>query len=90
MPAFLTPESTKKAGQQIVHLISSAAEHATFPVNVFCRYDMMRRWHDLEHVSFDRIIDPTDGDRLHHSDWSARRMAEALADTIVTAAVSIA
>ncbi|MGY3533151.1 SGNH/GDSL hydrolase family protein [Bradyrhizobium sp. USDA 4452] len=84
VPALLTPADTKEAGERMVDLIKSAAEAARYPVNVF--YDMMRRWHLVEHVSFDRIVDPRDGDRLHHSDWSARRMAEALADTIVTAA----
>jgi lysophospholipase L1-like esterase len=90
VPALLTPVSTKEAGERMVDMIASAAERATFPVNVFRRYDMMRRWHDVERVSFDRIVDPTDGDRLHHSDWSARRMADALADTIVTAAARTA
>jgi lysophospholipase L1-like esterase len=86
VPAVLTPVSTKQAGERMVDLIASVAERAAYPVNVFRRYDMMRRWHHVEHASFDRIVDPADGDRLHHSDWSARRMAEALADTIVVAA----
>lgn len=85
VPALLVPEK-RKAAERMVDLIATAAERAPFPVNVFQRYDLMRRWHEAEHVSFDRIVDPGDADRLHHSDWSARRMAEALADTIVIAA----
>lgn len=90
VPALLTPATTKEAAERMVNLIAEAADQATFPVNVFRRYEMMRRWHEVEHVSFDRIVDPRDGDRLHHSDWSARRMAEALADTIVAAAAPTA
>ena len=90
VPAVLTPDATKQAGERMVGLIASAAERAGYPVNVFRRYDMMRRWHQVEHVSFDRIVDPTDGDRLHDSDWSTRRIADALANTIVTAAARTA
>ena len=85
VPALLAPDSVKQAGERMVGLIASAADRAGYPVNVLRRYDMMRQWHDVEHISFDRMIDPRDGDRLHHSDWSARRMAEALADAIVAA-----
>jgi hypothetical protein len=31
------------------------------------------------------MVDPGDPDRLHHSDWSVVRTAEALADVIVKA-----
>ena len=89
VPALLVP-GKREAAERTVDLIAAAAKGATFPVNVFQRYDLMRRWHEAERVSFDRIVDPTDGDRLHHSDWSARRMAEALADTIVIAAARTA
>jgi hypothetical protein len=63
VPALLTPVSTKQAEERMVDLIASAAERAAYPVNVFRRYDMMRRWHQVEHASFDRILNPTDGDR---------------------------
>lgn len=85
VPALLV-DGKQKAAERMVDLIAIAAERAPFPVNVFQRYDMMRRWHRDEHVSFDRIVDPTDGERLHHSDWSVGRMADALADAIVLAA----
>jgi hypothetical protein len=44
----------------------------------------------VERVSFDRIVDPGDDTRLHHSDWSVRQMVRALADTIVAAAAHTA
>jgi hypothetical protein len=58
----------------MVSLIAEAANRAESPINVFVRLDLMRRWHELEKISFDRMIDPTDRDRLHHSDWAARRV----------------
>jgi lysophospholipase L1-like esterase len=87
VPAVLTPDKAD-AAFRMVELIDRAADQAAFPVNVFHRFELMRRWHDDERVSFDRMVDPTDPDRLHHSDWSARRMAEALANAIVTAAAT--
>jgi hypothetical protein len=85
----LTPDKAE-AASRMVELIDRAADNAKFPVNVFHRFELMRQWHEAEKISFDRIVDPTDPDRLHHSDWSARRMAEALASTIVAAAAKVA
>ena len=31
------------------------------------------------------MLDPTDPDRLHQSDWSTRRVAQALCEAITTA-----
>ena len=46
----------------------------------------MRRWHEIEKNSFDRMIDPSDVDRLHQSDWSAQRIGQSLCEVIVKAA----
>lgn len=89
VPALLVPDKNKDA-LQMVDLIDRAAADAAVPVNVFKRFDLMRRWHEDERISFDRMVDPNDPDRLHHSDWSVRRMAEALAEVIVRAASGIA
>jgi hypothetical protein len=43
---------------------------------------LMRRWHEIERISFDRVIDPSDVDRLHQSDWSAQRIGQALCEVI--------
>ncbi|MET4312539.1 hypothetical protein [Bradyrhizobium sp. RT4b] len=85
VPAVLTPKMEERA-HRMVALIEAAASRAGFPVNVFHRFALMKQWHEAERTSFDRMVDPTDPDRLHHSDWSARRMAEALANTIAIAA----
>jgi hypothetical protein len=82
VPAIITDDKIE-AANRMVSLIADAADAAKAPVNVFRRFDLMRKWHDLEKVSFDRILDPTDGSRLHHSDWSTKQMAQALCDTIV-------
>jgi lysophospholipase L1-like esterase len=82
-PALLS-ENRIDAAKQMVDLIARAAA-ANPPVNLFRRFDLMCRWHALEKASFDRMIDPSDSDRLHQSDWSARRIGQALCEVIVDA-----
>ncbi|WP_342724213.1 GDSL-type esterase/lipase family protein [Bradyrhizobium sp. B097] len=84
-PAVLTAEKIASA-RATVQLIEDAAAGARVPVNVFKRFELMRQWHEIEKISFDRMVDPSDADRLHHSDWSATHMAEALADVMIRAA----
>jgi len=55
-------------------------------VNVFHRFDLMRKFLDVERHSFDSIIDPTDTDRLHQSDLSARRIGYELSEAIAAGA----
>jgi hypothetical protein len=52
-------------------------------VNVFRRFAFMKGWHDVE--PFDRMVDLSDQTRLHDSDWSTIRLAQALKDQIVAA-----
>ncbi|MET0443073.1 MAG: SGNH/GDSL hydrolase family protein, partial [Pseudorhodoplanes sp.] len=86
-PAVLTPAKID-AAERMVALIADCAAEAK--VNVFRRFLLMRQWHEVERFSFDQLIDPTDVDRLHQSDWSARRLAYALADLITHAPKSAA
>jgi hypothetical protein len=83
VPALLVPDKIERA-HKMNRLIDEAATGATVPVNVYKRFDLMQQWYEAEKVSFDR--DPGDPNRLHHSDWSVTRMAEALADVMVKAA----
>jgi lysophospholipase L1-like esterase len=83
-PAILSDNRFKEA-ERMVALIAEAVA-ANPPVNLFARFDLMRRWHEMEGRSFDCMIDPTDGDRLHQSDWSAQRLGQALCEVIVDAA----
>jgi hypothetical protein len=54
-------------------------------VNVFRRFDYMRRMHRFERVSFDRMIEPHDPNRLHQSDWSTGLVTQALFNVMVHA-----
>lgn len=68
------------ASDRMVSLIASAAEKAG--VSVFRRWALMRHWHVQNGISFERMLDPTDPDRLHQNDWSTRRVAVALCEAI--------
>jgi hypothetical protein len=84
-PAILS-DNRIKAAERMVEIISNAAAENP-PVNLFRRFDLMRRWREVEKSSFDRMIDPSDSDRLHQSDWSAQRIGLALCEVIVDAAI---
>jgi lysophospholipase L1-like esterase len=85
VPAILTPDRIAGA-IKMVRLIEQAAADASVPVNIFKRFDLMRNQHEIERISFDRVLDPNDYDRLHHSDWSVNRTAWLLADCMADAA----
>lgn len=65
----------------MVSLIGTAAkaEH----VGVFHRFEMMRHWHDAEHLPFETFVS---ADGLHMNDWSYACLAKALAMGIAEAA----
>jgi hypothetical protein len=73
---------------RMVSLISAEAEKAG--VSVFRRWGLMRHWHVHNNVSFERVVDPTDQDKLHQSDWSTLRISRALCDAITKALPPIA
>jgi hypothetical protein len=68
------------ASDRMVSLIASAAEKAG--VSVFSRWALMRHWHVQNNISLERMLDPTDPDRLHQSDWSTQRVSVALCEAI--------
>ena len=80
VPAVLTPAKKDKA-IAMVEAISELARDAG--VNVFRRFAFMKGLYEVEQVSFDRMVDATDNDRLHDSDWVAHRMAWAMKLAIV-------
>ena len=82
-PALLTDDNID-ATRRMLSLIEQVATAAR--VNVFRRFDLMRRFIEAERHSFDTIIDPTDPDRLHQSDFSAGRIGYELCQTILSAA----
>jgi len=80
LPAVLTPAKKDKA-IAMVESISELARDAG--VNVFRRFAFMKGLHQVERVSFDRMVDPTDDSRLHDSDWVTQRVAWAVQLAIV-------
>jgi hypothetical protein len=78
VPAVLTPAKKDKA-LAMVAAIGHLARDAG--VNVFRRFVFMKGLHEVEQVSFDRMVDPNDDSRLHESEWATGR---------VTAAVNLA
>jgi hypothetical protein len=82
VPAMLFDDKAE-ASERVVSLISAAANKAK--VNLFQRWALMRHWHVHNNIGLDRMIDPTDPDKLHQSDWSTLRFAQALRDAITKA-----
>ena len=80
LPAVLTPAKKPKA-IEMVDKIGELARDAG--VNVFRRFEFMKRLHEVEKVSFDRMVDPGDDSRLHDSDWVTQRLACAVKLAIV-------
>ncbi|MGO9356174.1 MAG: SGNH/GDSL hydrolase family protein [Xanthobacteraceae bacterium] len=80
VPALLTADKIGAANQMVA---SIAAEADAAGVNLFGRFAMMKAWHEVERVSFDTMVDPTDPTRLHDSDWSTQRLAWSLKDAIL-------
>jgi lysophospholipase L1-like esterase len=80
VPAVLTPAKKDKA-IAMVEAISELARDAG--VNVFRRFAFMKGLYEVEQASFDRMVDPTDDDRLHDSEWTTQRVAWAVKLAIV-------
>jgi lysophospholipase L1-like esterase len=80
VPALLTP-ANKDTAIAMVEAISQLARDAG--VNVLRRFAFMNGLYQVEQVSFDRMVDPTDDHRLHDSDWVTDRVAWAVKLAIV-------
>jgi acyl-CoA thioesterase I len=65
----------------MVALIATAAK--TEHVGLFHRFDLMRRWHETEHLPFDTFVS---SDGVHMNDWSYACLAKALGMAIAEAA----
>jgi hypothetical protein len=81
-PAVLTDDKIE-ATRLMLSVIAQNATAAT--VSVFRRFDMMRKLVEYERHSMDTIIDPTDPDRLHQSDFTARRIGYEFSEVIAAA-----
>jgi lysophospholipase L1-like esterase len=81
-PAMLTPEKIA-ATRAMVDAIAKLADEVK--VNLFRRFALMRRWHEVENVPISLLVDPTDSSRLHDSDWATQLLTQLLMDQIADA-----
>jgi acyl-CoA thioesterase-1 len=89
-PQFAPKVNAKPDAPQMVELIALTAKRAE--VDLFPRYDVMKRWREVDHLSFKAFVSP---DGLHMNDWSyaclakglGRAIAEAATRPVVSAAV---
>lgn len=82
VPAMLFDDKAELS-ERVVAQISAAAERVE--ANVFHRWALMRHWHVHNDIELDRMFDPTDPDKLHQSNWSTRRVSQALCEAIAGA-----
>jgi lysophospholipase L1-like esterase len=80
VPAMLT-KATRAATNRMVSAIAGVSRKER--VNLFRRFELMKGWHEVENISFDRMVDPGDDKRLHDSDWATQRLTEVLANLIL-------
>ena len=80
-PQYAPKVVAKRNAEDMVSLIAAAAtaEH----VSHFRRFDLMRHWHETEHLPFKAFVSP---DGLHMNDWSYGCLAKALGLAIAEAA----
>jgi acyl-CoA thioesterase I len=72
------PKVLRGAGASaVVAMIAEAARGAN--VNLFRRYELMRRWREIDQLAFDKFLSP---DELHMNDWSYACIARALGTAI--------
>jgi lysophospholipase L1-like esterase len=71
----------KPEAARMVELIASTAK--VEGVDLFPRFDVMRRWHQVDHMPFKTFVSP---DGLHMNDWSYGCFAKGLGMAIAEAA----
>jgi len=80
-PQFAPKVIAKPEAAHMVELIAMTAKQED--VDLFRRYDVMKRWHDVDHLAFENFV-ASDG--LHLNDWSYACMAKGLGLAIAEAA----
>ncbi|HEX5210910.1 MAG TPA: SGNH/GDSL hydrolase family protein [Pseudolabrys sp.] len=80
-PQFAPKVIAKHDAEHMVELIAATAK--TENVDLFRRFDVMKRWRDDDHMAFESFVSP---DGLHMNDWSYACMAKGLTIAIVDAA----
>ena len=80
-PQFAPKVIAKPEAPHMVALIALTAKQAD--VDLFPRYDLMKRWRDVDHMDFKSFVS---ADGLHMNDWSYACWAKALSLAIADAA----
>jgi lysophospholipase L1-like esterase len=80
-PQFAPKVIAKPEADKMVELIAAMAKAEN--VDLFRRFDVMKRWHHVDHLGFDAFVSP---DGLHMNDWSYACMAKGLGFAIADAA----
>jgi acyl-CoA thioesterase-1 len=80
-PQYAPKVIAKRNADDMVSLIATTAKVER--VSHFRRFDLMRHWHEAEHLPFKAFVSP---DGLHMNDWSYACLAKALGLAIAEAA----
>jgi acyl-CoA thioesterase-1 len=80
-PQFAPEVIEKPEATRMVELIASTAKLED--VDLFPRFDVMKRWHEVDHIAFKTFVSP---DGLHMNDWSYGCFAKGLGMAIAEAA----
>lgn len=80
-PQFAPKVIAKPDANRMVALIALTAKEQD--VDLFPRYEVMRRWYEIDHLSFNTFVS---ADGLHMNDWSYACLAKGLGLAISEAA----
>ncbi len=80
-PQFAPKVVVKPEAEHMVELIAATAKVEN--VDLFRRFDVMKRWREQDHMAFESFVSP---DGLHMNDWSYACMAKGLGMAIAEAA----
>jgi len=80
-PQFAPKVIVKAEATHMVELIATTAKVEN--VDLFRRFDVMKRWREADHMAFESFVSP---DGLHMNDWSYACMAKGLGLAIAEAA----
>ena len=72
-PQFAPKVIVKPEAAHMVELIATTAKQED--VDLFRRFDVMKRWNEVDHIAFETFVAP---DGLHMNDWSYACMAKGL------------
>jgi len=79
-PQFVPKVIVSPEAKDMVDLIAATAKAEN--VDLFHRFDVMKRWRDDDHMAFESFVSP---DGLHMNDWSYACMAKGLGMAIAEA-----